>query len=42
MEEYNDGISVIVADPSHEKYVDTIRFEAAASPAEPTNISPQR
>ena len=24
MEEYNDGISVIVADPSHEKYVDTI------------------
>ena len=24
MEEYNDGIRVIVADGSHEKYVDTI------------------
>ena len=24
MEEYNDGIQVIVADGSHEKYVDTI------------------
>ena len=23
-EEYNDGISVVVADASHEKYVDTI------------------
>ncbi len=24
MEEYNDGIKVIVADASHERYVDTI------------------
>ena len=32
MEEYNDGIDVVVADASHEKYVDTIlaTIEAAA------------